>query len=73
MSRTMRFCNKKFSPLFEHSFKLLVRHCKCSYCIDPESSKHRRARNKLEIRRELDNLGGIEVNRYAMRRFYSLK
>ncbi|MDD4804926.1 MAG: hypothetical protein PHN69_07280 [Candidatus Pacebacteria bacterium] len=64
MSRTWRYCNNKHSPLFEHPFKLLRRHCKCSYCIDPNASKHRRENNKLEIKRELENLSDPELIRF---------
>jgi hypothetical protein len=59
MSRTLRFCNKKSSPLFSHYYKFFKRKCRCSYHIDPQASRHRREKNKLEIRRELANLGVI--------------
>ncbi|MDD4804945.1 MAG: hypothetical protein PHN69_07375 [Candidatus Pacebacteria bacterium] len=77
MSRTWRFCNKKFSPLFSHPFKFLRQRCRCDcWCIDPMSSRHRRERSKTEIARELANLNvpeGTEIKMFGMRRFFSLK
>lgn len=55
MTHTQRYCNKLHSPMFKHKYKLIRSHCRCSYCKDPNASKHRREKNKVEVERELEN------------------
>ncbi len=58
MSRTLRYCNRKNKKTvrYFHKYKFRRSYCRCDYCVDDHAEKHRREKNKIEIKREVENM-----------------